>query len=135
MGRRPVQADQLSQLRAPGHRRRRRGGGERAERPAGDDDDPDAWHPLAPLPGDATRRARRIDVWRDELVHVEEGSLYPALYRLEHEGSIASEWGESDNSRRAKYYTLTRDGRRAMKQEAAQWERLSAAISLIVRET
>ena len=60
------------------------------------------------------------------------GSLFPALHRLEEAGWLTSSWQASENNRRAKYYTLTREGRRAMKQEAAQWERLSSAISLIV---
>jgi DNA-binding PadR family transcriptional regulator len=55
------------------------------------------------------------------------------LHKLEQQGWIEAEWGESENNRRAKYYSLTRAGRRAMAQEAAQWERLSAAISLVVR--
>ena len=62
-----------------------------------------------------------------------QGSLYPALHKLEQQGWIEAEWGESENNRRAKYYTITREGRRFLKQEAAQWERLSAAISGIVR--
>ena len=63
-----------------------------------------------------------------------QGSLYPALHKLEQQGWIEAEWGESEDSRRAKYYSLTRAGRRAMAQETAQWERLSAAISLVVRQ-
>jgi transcriptional regulator len=77
--------------------------------------------------------AQRIRQMSDDVLQVGQGSLYPALHKLEHQGWIASEWGESENGRRAKYYSLTRDGRKALAQEAAQWERLSAAISLIVR--
>ena len=76
---------------------------------------------------------RWLEETTEEELQIEEGSLYPALYRLEHQALIASEWGQSDNNRRAKYYTLTREGRRALKHEAAQWERLASAISLIVR--
>jgi len=65
-------------------------------------------------------------------LEIPQGSLYPALYRLEHQGLIAPEWGLSDNNRRAKYYTLTAAGQKTLEQEAAQWERLSKAISLIV---
>jgi PadR family transcriptional regulator, regulatory protein PadR len=71
----------------------------------------------------------------NNLLRIEEGSLYPALHRLETTGLLKAEWSTSDNNRRAKYYSLTREGRRAMKQEAAQWERLSAAISLIVNQS
>jgi transcriptional regulator len=76
--------------------------------------------------------AQRISQMSKDVLQVGQGSLYPALHKLEQQGWIEPEWRESENNRRAKYYTLTRDGRRAMKQEAAQWERLSSAISLIV---
>jgi transcriptional regulator len=78
--------------------------------------------------------AQRIRQMSNDVLQVGQGSLYPALHKLEQQGWIESEWRESENNRRAKYYRLTRDGRRALKQEAAQWERLSAAISLIVRQ-
>ena len=68
-----------------------------------------------------------------DVLQVSDGSLYPALHKLEQEGWITAEWKQTENNRRAKYYTLTREGRRALKEEAAQWERLSAAISGIVR--
>jgi PadR family transcriptional regulator PadR len=68
---------------------------------------------------------------RDKL-HIQQGSLYPALYRLEHQGLIASEWGESENKRRAKYYRLTAGGRRRLQQELAYWQRLSEAIGLVL---
>ena len=77
--------------------------------------------------------SQRIQQVSGDVLRVNQGSLYPALHRLEDYGWIDAEWGESENGRRAKYYKLTRDGRRALAQEAAQWERLSAAISLIVR--
>ena len=73
---------------------------------------------------------QRISQMSNEVLLVGQGSLYPALHKLEQQGWIEAEWGESDNNRRAKYYHLTRAGRRALKDETAQWERLSAAISL-----
>jgi len=85
---------------------------------------------LEPMHGWAI--AQRIKQMSNSVLQVGQGSLYPALHKLEHQGWISSTWGESDNARRAKYYTLTRDGRRALAEESAQWERLSAAISLIV---
>jgi transcriptional regulator len=77
--------------------------------------------------------AQRIRQMSNEVLLVGQGSLYPALHKLEQQGWIEAEWGDSENNRRAKYYTLTRAGRKAMEQESAQWERLSSAISLIVR--
>src|SRR5580692_4074970 len=68
---------------------------------------------------------------RDKL-QVQQGSLYPALYRLEHQGLIASEWGTSENNRKAKYYQLTAAGRRRLLQELAYWGRLSEAIGLVL---
>lgn len=68
---------------------------------------------------------------RDKL-QIQQGSLYPALYRLEHQGLIASEWGASDNNRRAKFYRLTATGRRRLQDETAYWERLSSAIGLVL---
>src|SRR5690242_4879459 len=59
---------------------------------------------------------------------IQQGSLYPALYRLEHQGLITSEWGESENKRKAKYYRLTAAGRRRLKEETAYWRRFSEAI-------
>jgi PadR family transcriptional regulator len=60
---------------------------------------------------------------------IAQGSLYPALYRLEHQGLIASKWGESENNRRAKYYTVTAAGRKRLRDEEASWKRLAAAIA------
>ena len=65
---------------------------------------------------------------RDKL-QIQQGSLYPALYRLEHQGLIDSEWGESANKRRAKYYSLTTAGRKRLREEVRYWERLSEAIN------
>lgn len=76
--------------------------------------------------------AQRIKLMSNDVLQVGQGSLYPALHKLEQQGWIEAEWGESDNNRRAKYYSLTRAGRKAMAHEAAQWERLSSAISRIV---
>jgi PadR family transcriptional regulator PadR len=76
---------------------------------------------------------QRISQMSNDVLMVGQGSLYPALHKLEQQGWIEAEWGESDNNRRAKYYTITREGRRALKDETAQWERLSTAISGIVR--
>ena len=66
-------------------------------------------------------------------LEIRQGSLYPALYRLEHQGLIATQWGQSENNRRAKYYTLSKAGRKALDHQAAEWERLAAAITTIVR--
>ena len=77
----------------------------------------------------------RIQQISGNLIQVQQGSLYPALYRLEHQGLIAAEWGESENKRKAKYYTLTAAGRRRLREEAAEWNRLVAAISAAMRAT
>lgn len=68
----------------------------------------------------------------DQILAVEEGSLYPALHRMEAKGWIASEWGRSDNNRRAKFYSLTRAGRRQLEKETAIWERICHAITLVL---
>src|SRR5579862_8915223 len=68
-----------------------------------------------------------------EVLQVSEGSLYPALHKLEQEGWIASEWKQTENNRRAKFYSLTRLGRRQLDSEAANWRRLSAAISHVIQ--
>jgi PadR family transcriptional regulator, regulatory protein PadR len=70
----------------------------------------------------------------EELV-IQQGSLYPALYRLEHQGAIASEWGESENNRRAKYYRLTDLGRARLGEETEKWQRMSGIINGILRVT
>src|SRR6202161_2865034 len=77
---------------------------------------------LAPLHGyGVLLRIRQIS---GNALEIPQGSLYPALYRLEHQGLIAPEWGQSENNRRAKYYTLTAAGRRRLREEAAGWSRL-----------
>jgi transcriptional regulator len=78
--------------------------------------------------------AQRIRMVSGEVLQVQQGSLYPALHRLEQGGWIASEWRDSENNRRAKFYTLTAAGRERMAEEVASWERLSGAINLVVRE-
>ena len=70
----------------------------------------------------------------EELV-VQQGSLYPALFRLEHQGAIASEWGESDNNRRAKYYSLTAAGRDRLVAETGKWNRMAGIIGTILSAT
>src|SRR5262245_36189502 len=79
------------------------------------------------------RIASRIREWSDEVLRIEEGSLYPALYRLEQKGLIESEWGVTDNNREAKFYKLTRKGRREMQAEAESWERLSTAVARVLK--
>ena len=77
--------------------------------------------------------AKRIQERSADVLVVEEGSLYPALYRMEEKGWIASEWGKSDNNRRAKFYSLTRAGRKQLAEETKVWERVSQAIQLVLR--
>jgi PadR family transcriptional regulator len=86
---------------------------------------------LEPLNGWAIgQRLRQVS---GDVLQVSDGSLYPALHKLEHEGWITSEWKASENNRRAKFYSLTRPGRRHLEKEAANWDRLSAAITQVVR--
>jgi PadR family transcriptional regulator, regulatory protein PadR len=86
---------------------------------------------LQPMNGWAiNQRLRQIS---DHVLQVTEGSLYPALHKLEQEGWITAEWKQSENNRRAKYYSLTRLGRQQLKKETANWNRLSAAISHVVQ--
>jgi PadR family transcriptional regulator PadR len=68
-------------------------------------------------------------------IQIQQGALYPALYRLEHQGLIDSEWGTSDNNRKAKYYRLTAAGRKRLGQETASWNRLAQAIGLALAAT
>ena len=70
----------------------------------------------------------------EELV-IQQGSLYPALYRLEHQGTITSKWGESENNRRAKFYSLTRAGRDRLEAETDKWNRMAGIIGAILRTT
>ena len=75
----------------------------------------------------------RIRQMSDEVLQVEQGSLYPALYRLEDQGWIKSEWGISENNRKAKFYSLTATGRKQLDAETQNWARVSAAINLILK--
>jgi len=72
--------------------------------------------------------SQRIQQVSDSVLVVNQGSLYPALYRLEEEGWIASEWGASENNRRAKFYRLTRNGERQLEREQENWQRLASAV-------
>jgi PadR family transcriptional regulator PadR len=76
--------------------------------------------------------AQSIQQVSDEVLRVEEGSLYPALHRLEVDGVIASEWGQSENNRRAKFYRLTALGRKQLTKESEKWERLAGAIARVM---
>jgi len=77
--------------------------------------------------------AQRIRQLSDEVLTVQQGSLYPALQRLERQGWITAEWGASDNNRRARYYKLTKSGRKHLEAEEQGWNRLSNALSLVLR--
>jgi transcriptional regulator len=77
----------------------------------------------------------RIQQITDGALQVQQGALYPALYRLERQGLIDSEWGTSDNNRRAKFYNLTRSGRARLGNEAASWNRIADAIAMALRTT
>jgi transcriptional regulator len=77
----------------------------------------------------------RIQQISRDALKVPQGSLYPALYRLEHQGLIAADWGQSENNRRAKYYTLTAAGRRRLREETAGWNRLASAIAAALNTT
>jgi len=86
---------------------------------------------LQPLNGwDISRRLKQIS---GDVLQVSDGSLYPSLHKLEQEGWISAEWRPSENNRRSKFYSLTRQGRKQLEKETANWDRLSAAISGIVR--
>ena len=85
----------------------------------------------APLHGWAI--AQRINQLSHDVLRVHQGSLYPALQRLERAGWIRAEWGASENNRRARFYSLTKAGRRRLEREQAGWERLSGAIALVLR--
>lgn len=78
--------------------------------------------------------SRRIQVISKEVLHAEEGSLYPALHKMELKGWIESEWGTTENNRRAKYYRLTASGRRQLKLETERWSAISGAIFAILAE-
>ena len=86
---------------------------------------------LEPMNGFAI--SQRLKQLSNEVLQVTDGSLYPALHKLEQEGLIRAEWRQSENNRRARYYSLTRLGRRRLAQERETWDRLSAAISMVIR--
>jgi len=77
--------------------------------------------------------AQRIHLLSQTVLKVEEGSLYPALYRLEDKGWIEAEWGQSDNNRKAKYYSLTKSGRKQLATEQEAWDRVAAAIAQVLQ--
>jgi PadR family transcriptional regulator, regulatory protein PadR len=88
---------------------------------------------LEPMHGWAI--AARIRQLSNDVLLVQQGSLYPGLQRLEHQGWITAKWGVSDQKRRAKFYALSRAGRKQLDKEARSWERLAAAITRVVRTT
>lgn len=88
---------------------------------------------LQPLHGWAI--SERIQQISDDVLQVHQGSLYPALHRLERRGWIKANWGTSDNNRRAKYYELTRSGRKQLESERDSWHKLTAAVAQILETT
>jgi PadR family transcriptional regulator, regulatory protein PadR len=86
---------------------------------------------LEPMHGWAI--AQRIHQLSDEVLTVNQGALYPALHRLEHQAWIESSWGESENNRRAKYYTLTKAGRQRLRAEEKSWDRLSVGVQGVLK--
>jgi transcriptional regulator len=88
---------------------------------------------LGPLHGYGI--GRRIQQLAEKMLQVEEGTLYPALYRIERRGWIESEWGVSENNRRARFYRLTKSGRKQLAVEESQWEHLSVAINKVMQAT
>jgi len=79
--------------------------------------------------------SQRIQQISQDVLRVQQGSLYPALHRLKQQGWISSEWGESENGRRAKYYSLSKKGRKQLEVETTNWERLAAAVTQILETT
>jgi transcriptional regulator len=77
----------------------------------------------------------RIGQWSEQVLQLGQGTLYPALYRLERQGLIRSDWRVTDNNRRARYYSLTAAGRRRLNEELAQWHRMARAIHLVLEAT
>jgi PadR family transcriptional regulator, regulatory protein PadR len=88
---------------------------------------------LEPMHGWAI--AQRIKHISDDLLHVRQGSLYPALHRLEHQGWITADWGASEKNRRARFYSLTKAGRKQLAIEVSKWDRLSAGVNLVMQRT
>src|ERR671914_148630 len=85
---------------------------------------------LEPMHGWAI--AQRIQQISDDMLRVQQGSLYPALHRLEHQGWITADWGASENNRRARFYSLTKAGRKQLEVELSKWDRLSAGVNLVL---
>jgi transcriptional regulator len=77
----------------------------------------------------------RIEQWSEQVLQLGQGTLYPALYRLERQGFIKSEWRVTENSRRARYYSLTRAGRQHFSDELSEWRRVSRAVNLVLDAT
>ena len=77
--------------------------------------------------------SQRLKQISGDVLHVSEGSLYPTLYKLEHGGLITAKWQPTETGRRAKFYSLTRPGRKHLDRETANWDRLSTAVSLVLR--
>ena len=90
-------------------------------------------HTMGPMHGFGI--ALRIQQVSDDVLRLNQGTLYPALLRLEQRGWIASKWGVSDNNRRAKFYSLTRAGRKQLRDEAASWSQMSAVINRVLKAT
>jgi PadR family transcriptional regulator len=90
-------------------------------------------HTLGPIHGFGI--SQRIQQISDQLLQLNQGTLYPALLRLEQRGWVASQWGLSDTNRKAKYYTLTPKGRKQLQQETADWDRMSAVINRVLKTT
>ena len=88
---------------------------------------------IRPGPRHGWAIAQRINQLAQDVLRVQQGSWYPALQRLEREGWIRAEWGESENNRRARFYSLTASGRRHLEREQAVWERLLNAIAVVLR--
>jgi PadR family transcriptional regulator PadR len=78
--------------------------------------------------------SQRLQQISRDVLQVNQGSLYPALYRLEQQGSIESSWGESENNRRAKFYRLTKAGRKQLAEETASWERITEAVTRVLQQ-
>jgi transcriptional regulator len=78
--------------------------------------------------------AQRLQQISQDVLQVNQGSLYPALYRLEQQGWIEAAWGDTENNRRAKYYSLTRSGRKRLAEETASWERIATAVTRVLQQ-
>ena len=78
--------------------------------------------------------AQRLQQISQDVLQVNQGSLYPALYRLEQQGWIEAAWGDTENNRRAKYYSLTRSGRKQLAEETASWERIATAVTRVLQQ-